>query len=463
MYEIGLRRNFSATGTGERMRHKRILIANLAVAASMAVAGCAGPMAKNNDQANVPPRDNLAPMGYQDAPPAGYAGQWNPQSAPVNSGYPDVQNPFTADLSQLNPQQSLERDLNFLRESERAQEQALREMRANPEIRPEAVHRNEQRLEETRQKMQIYDIALQQQRAPRSSAGGYAGGGRTGDLVELEDMMSRDGMQAMGAPKGFDFPPRTEVRLPVARPAPVQARPQPVESFDGGDAGDTQERVVYDPRRDGDFGLFSLQSGMGMVAPDGAADGVQGEEATERQVIIPSGSIPPSQKYVPKVTAQKPFAGAPVGRANFQPKQNLKVPDDWTPPPDLFSRSAAPEEVQSRPGLFSANETQEESSWPMESAPVKKTVIVSRPEPVAAAPKPLRPEAPALKPESALERPRVEIPAAPVRREAKPEVKVIRIETEPERPAARTERRDEPVKPALSDEVFVPDLFFSGR
>lgn len=396
---------------------KRILFANLTLAASLAATGCAGTAGRSR-QADSSRREDASPADYarsdDERSPQSY------ESASLRDSFeqdyevrdsrlnPYASQSYPPDLSQFDPQSSLERDMRILRESEQRQEQMLREMRSKPDVSPDALQRQEDMIKATRQKINVYDLALgQQDLNPLPS--------RDAMDSRFDEMTNRERISAMSAPDGHEFPPRSEVRLPRSgftdqtehppvqsrRPVPVE-RPaegygrnggngQPVgsgrpggfsqsgQSLPVGRVGTIREepdqeteRVVYDPRRDGDFSLFAFSNTSGEV-PSMGDDSSLGAGGDERRVIIPPGSIAPfpvPSSLTPPVAPspnQKPFAGAPVGRSKYPSKKADSLPEDWSPPADLFSQSGAPDEVLAHPGLFSSDGREEKSDWPSDA------------------------------------------------------------------------------------------------
>lgn len=412
----------------------------------------------------------------------------------THNGYGDELSQYGAGQSFEN---SLERELQLLRESEMKQEQMLRQLHNNQIPSPNAIRDQEQKLQETRQKIHIYDVALKVGRGAGGGAGvpdasSFAAPGQPAGMDGmLDDMMNRGQIQAMAGPGGFAVPPRSEVRLPANAGPAARARPYETGAMDG--MADEQERVVYDPRRDGDFNMFLLQA----IADAPDAGGMPAAPEPERRTIVPAGAVAPGQRYdIPMPGAPKPFAGAPVGRAQFPAAKAGKAEraeparegrgdgrdgrDEWTPPSELFGKSAAPEEVLSRPGLFSADGGADEAEWPeflsrprqREQAPAKSqrpvvelNLPVDSPlQPPARRQRAAEPSQSGLRPESAPSGASVEEkPAAPAAREvyvAKPAAATPKAQEkarrEPE--SVHLPTRAEPV-----DQVFVPDLFFSGR
>lgn len=474
---------------------RQILFANLTLAASLAATGCAGP-ANRNKQADATRRDASAPTGFAQADNENSPAQ--PYESAALRGTSEYEydrqngqlNPYAnQDLSLFNPQNSLERDMWILRESERRQEQMLREMHSNPGITPDALQRQEEILTNTRQKIDVYDLALRQQDLNPAASGGSM------DSFYSE-MMNREQIQAMAPPDNHAFPPRSEVRLPQAGAMDASSSLTPSRQPSTRQIQDSSapesERVVYDPRRDGEFALFAFPDTAADASPgSGEQTGVDGEM---RKILIPPGSVPPSGRQtqakppVPQnpTPGQKPFAGAPVGRPMFPPKQKAEMPDDWTPPADLFSQSSASDEVQARPGLFSADGRVEQDDWPTQHSssqssrfdaadratqqlqqvrkdgqakasgndPVQVKVQV-KPVPVVER-KSLRPET-----GNSTEKPVITIPSpAPASRTAAPAQKPAAKQATP---PARTAPAPAPAADAPSDEVFVPDMIFSRR
>lgn len=422
------------------MRRKTFILAHLGLALSLTAAGCSGPV-REVDQAAVPPRDSLAPMGYADAGSSG--GNDRPHTdyvPPFTPGRNDEYSPdqymgstmgpsmgYGADLSNYTPQYSLERDRERLRQSEQAQENALRELYQTPNPHPETLRDEERKLEEIRQKITVYDLALAKQ--PQNT--------RARDTREQFDAMP-ERVQAMAAPRGFSFPPRSEVRLP-SNPHPSAKAVETVE--------EDQERVIWDPRRDGDLPQFVSRMSSGessipaaqSMPDDDFIPSFPAESSAlpaRRDIVIPL-SLPPAAR-AEQPQAGKPFAGAPVNRAFPRSKPKPEAVATEPPPANLFSQSSAPEEVQSRPGLFSADGREEKADWPSLRPPQSMSPL----------------------PETAkrLGKPQVEIPAPMP--SAKPVV-TIEMPKQPVKPAPAQAKKVPTVE--VVDEVFVPDLFFSGR
>lgn len=488
-----------AAGSGDAMRlgaWRQILLAHLTLAASLAATGCASPVNRNK-QAGAAQRDGSQVNGLaqadeenRSAQPFEAASLRNPPSydRPDGLGNPYSSPAYSPDLAQFSPQTSLERDMGILRESERRQEMMLREMMADPSVPPDALTRQEQMLGDTRKQIAVYNTALRQ--PDLNPVSPY--GDMNSFQPDMSAMMERERIQAMAPPAmgGREFPPRSEVRMPRAAtmdassPFEQSGRFKEQSHFASSRAMQDYaqpetERVVYDPRRDGEFHLFAF--------PNTAADALSGAEGQpgysaeaeegERRILVPPGSVTPGRKpeipnpiVVPHpASGQKPFAGATVGRPMFPPKQKVEMPDDQAPPPaDLFSQSSASEEVQARPGLFSADGKVESSDWPEQKTQAGRPAL----RPPAQTKAPVNESAQreiqinsAQKQESSsrsepgakVERPVITIPT--------PSPRAKTLESRPAPQPVPSSRRNIPAPEAMdddgSDDVFVPDMIFS--
>ncbi len=429
------------------MNCRKFAAVSFAAALALAVGGCA-------------PDDSQADGGRRTRAPARPSfsfGRKNDAVAQKNSDKNRQQ--ANHELGNLSPETSMERDLKRLRASETAQLKRVEELRGNIDQRSDLIRREEEKLADLQKRIEDYDVALQRYDMAARARPPREFGGETA-VVPEEMFQDRPVYSSRSAALNDSYAAGTNVgSAPAAGPADYHDRMRQLPPRD-----------IYAAAPPADYPRTPFQSGE-ILPPRNefqppvnvttrelppAAAGTGGETLLYRsgeapQVVntasyrigdaglTPTNAPPTVAKTAP---AGKPFAGAPVGRAN-QPL-NARVgpgpssipvnPDEeWQPDVNLFSKSKAAPAVQPYPGLGNHNAgansagnpsqgsqtghkplgeyEQTEEVWPKNPAPVRVTLPAKSVKPVAVPP-------------------------------AKPT------------PAA---------EPNFEDEVFTPDLFLSRR
>ncbi len=422
---------------------RKIAAVTIAAALALAAAGCVSDNSQANSQ-NDSQRRSRAP-----ARPSFSFGKKNDAVAQNNNDRNRQQ--ANQDLGNLNPETSMERDLKRLQASETAQLKRVEELRGSLGQRSDLIRREEEKLADIQKRIGDYDTALQRYdmaaraRPPREFGGENA--------VVPEEMFQDRPVQNS-----------RNVALNEAYPAASTAR--------AGDSGlaDYHDRMRQLPPRDlyaaappADYQRAAHQSGeakpprneflppANVTAREIPSTAFTGEtmlyrSGEEPQVLgtanyrIGDAGLTPVNSAKPAAkspAAQKPFAGAPVGRANHplptrqedsRSAKSASPEDEWMPDSNLFSTSKAAPMVQPYPGAGNNPPAPQggnaggrndsfDAPWPENPPPVK-----------------------------------VSLPPQGAKAAANPPVAAPAVKKTPA-----------PAPNAADDEVFTPDLFLSRR
>ncbi len=313
-------------------------------------------------------------------------------------------------IDDFSPEGSMERDLQALREREKIQERKIQELQGGLDQRNDLVRREQETLDEIRQRIDSYDTAIQryemaaQSRPPREIAGEPAvvpaemfedrAAGATPARYHSDDSLP-------GSP--FASPGRTTRTLysapaePAYTDLPVREyRSAPPQSAAADDAYASEyETVIY--------------------APQPAAEPAPRDNAIV--ITAPGNGVPK-----PRKTAARDAGRAAGGET---------AAGGWEAPESLFAKTATPS-VPAYPPADSGAESALDQAVRAQAAAT------------AAAP---RPRVSAMTAPAAAKTPK-SLPKTEFRR--------------PEEPAARVAAPPAEAAPSLDDDVFTPDLFLSG-
>lgn len=328
-------------------------------------------------------------------------------------------------LDELSPEASMRRDLQLLEEEERTQLRRLDDLRRKGNGDPESLRSGEERLREIRGRIDRYNAMLrQEQMAARSGQSREYPG--SAPVVPARVMDPRGGiMPASYSPDSYadaryaaaspmreysslpaDYRRDAGQNMPETRQAAYA--PQPGGMSRGGLDVREGERLMYAPPQMN--GGYTDPDFAGMV-PGIPASGPQPERRT---ITAPATVMPAESARQPGETR---FGGAAVGRpskGNASPAKRRGETDEWTGPETLFVDRSAPVRTD-YPGLAASDE--EKVDWPR-SMPTQPTA--------ARAPQPAR---------AAVEK----------------------------APRAAPSPESVPAANGADYEIFVPDLYLSGR